>query len=79
MVRRSKTRRLVFRLRFYEELPFAEVARRVGVTVVNARVLMVRATERLKKELAEYKSPEPNVTLYRPDLGTEVTARSMPC
>lgn len=41
----------VFRLRLYEGLPFEEVARRVGVTVGNARVLMLRATEKLKNEL----------------------------
>ena len=45
--------RLVFWLRFYEGLPFEEVAQKVGVTVGNARVLMVRATERLRNELGE--------------------------
>jgi RNA polymerase sigma-70 factor (ECF subfamily) len=45
--------RLVFRLRFYEGLPFEEVARRAGVTAGNARVLMLRATERLRDELGE--------------------------
>jgi RNA polymerase sigma-70 factor, ECF subfamily len=45
--------RRVFCLRFYEGLPFEEVARRVGVTVGNARVLMVRATERLRTELGD--------------------------
>jgi RNA polymerase sigma-70 factor (ECF subfamily) len=45
--------RLVFQLRLYEQLPFEEVAQKVGVTVVNARVLMVRAIEKLKKELGD--------------------------
>jgi RNA polymerase sigma-70 factor (ECF subfamily) len=45
--------RLVLRLRLYEGLPFEEVARRVGVSVVNARVLMVRATEKLRSELGD--------------------------
>jgi RNA polymerase sigma-70 factor (ECF subfamily) len=34
-----------------EGLPFAEVARRVGVSVENARVLMFRATVKLQAEL----------------------------
>jgi RNA polymerase sigma-70 factor, ECF subfamily len=38
--------RLVLQLRFYDGLPFEEVAQKVGVTVGNARVLMVRAIER---------------------------------
>ncbi len=45
--------RLVLQLRFYDGLPFEEVAQQVGVTVGNARVLMVRAIERLKKELGD--------------------------
>ncbi len=49
--RLPEMQRLVFRLRMQEGLPFEEVARRVDVTVGNARVLMVRATERLRKEL----------------------------
>ncbi len=51
--RLPETQQLVFRLRLYEGLPFEEVARRAGVTVGNARVLMVRATERLRKELGD--------------------------
>jgi RNA polymerase sigma-70 factor (ECF subfamily) len=49
----SETQRLVFRLRFFEGLPFEEVAHRAGVTAANARVLMLRATERLRNELGE--------------------------
>jgi RNA polymerase sigma-70 factor (ECF subfamily) len=49
----SQTQRLVFQLRLYEGLPFEEVARRVGVTAGNARVLMMRATERLRQELED--------------------------
>jgi RNA polymerase sigma-70 factor (ECF subfamily) len=51
--RLPEKQRLVFQLRLYEQLPFEEVARRVDVTVVNARVLMVRAIERLKNELGD--------------------------
>lgn len=43
--------RLVFRLRFLENLPLAEVAQHAGVSVGNARVLFLRATERLWLEL----------------------------
>jgi RNA polymerase sigma-70 factor (ECF subfamily) len=49
--RLPEKQRLVFQLRLHEGLPFEEVARRVGVTVGNARVLMLRATESLTKEL----------------------------
>jgi len=45
--------RQVFQLRFYEQLPFAEVAERVGVTVENARVLMLRAVEKLNRKLGD--------------------------
>ena len=51
--RLPEKQRLVFELRFKEGLPFEEVARRVDVTVVNARVLMLRATEKLKTDLGE--------------------------
>jgi RNA polymerase sigma-70 factor (ECF subfamily) len=51
--RLPEKQRLVFRLRLCDGLPFEEVARRVGVTVINARVLMLRATENLRKELGE--------------------------
>jgi RNA polymerase sigma-70 factor (ECF subfamily) len=53
LLRLPEQQRLVFCLRFHEGLPFEEVARRVGVTETNARVLMVRATERLRNELGE--------------------------
>ena len=49
----SPMQQRVFCLRLYEGLPFEEVARRLDVTVGNARVLMVRATERLKNELGD--------------------------
>jgi RNA polymerase sigma-70 factor (ECF subfamily) len=45
--------RLVFELRFVEQLPFAEVGRRAGISEGNARVLFLRTTERLRKELRE--------------------------
>jgi RNA polymerase sigma-70 factor (ECF subfamily) len=45
--------RQVLQLRCYGGLPFEEVAQKVGVTVGNARVLMVRAIERLKTELGD--------------------------
>lgn len=45
------TQRLVFRLRFLEDLPFAEVARRAGVSPGNARVLFLRAIERLRTKM----------------------------
>jgi RNA polymerase sigma-70 factor (ECF subfamily) len=48
-----ENQRMVFQLRLYEQLPFEEVARRVGVTEGNARVLMVRAVERLHRELGD--------------------------
>ncbi len=51
--RLPEKQRTVFQLRLHEQLPFEEVAKRAGVTVVNARVLMVRATERLRQELGE--------------------------
>jgi RNA polymerase sigma-70 factor (ECF subfamily) len=51
--RLPEKQRLVFHLRFSEGLPFEEVARRAGVSVGNARVLMVRALERLKNELGD--------------------------
>ena len=51
--RLPEQQRLVFRLRFYEGLPFDEVARRAGVTAGNARILMMRATERLRNELGD--------------------------
>jgi RNA polymerase sigma-70 factor (ECF subfamily) len=51
--RLPEKQRLVFRLRFCEGLPFDEVAQRLGLTASNARVLMLRATERLKTELGE--------------------------
>jgi RNA polymerase sigma-70 factor (ECF subfamily) len=51
--RLPEKQRLVFQLRFHEALPFEEVAQRAGVTVGNARVLMVRAIERLKRELGD--------------------------
>jgi RNA polymerase sigma-70 factor (ECF subfamily) len=51
--RLPEKQRLVFRLRFSEGLPFEEVARRAGVTVGHARVLMLRATERLRHELGD--------------------------
>ena len=40
-------------MRFVEHLPFAEVARRLDVTDVNARVLFLRAIQRLRDELVE--------------------------
>jgi RNA polymerase sigma-70 factor (ECF subfamily) len=46
--------RLVVQLRLYEGLPYEEVAERVGVTVGNARVLLLRATEKLAQELGEH-------------------------
>jgi RNA polymerase sigma-70 factor (ECF subfamily) len=49
--------RLVFQLRLYEGLPFKEVARRVGVSEGHARVLMLRATERLRQELGDDHEP----------------------
>jgi RNA polymerase sigma-70 factor, ECF subfamily len=45
--------RLVLQLRFFDGLPFEDVAQRVGVTVGNARVLMVRAMKRLRNELGD--------------------------
>jgi RNA polymerase sigma-70 factor (ECF subfamily) len=51
--RLPEMQRLVFRLRFFEGLPFEEVAQQVGVTLGNARVLMVRALDRLKAQLRE--------------------------
>lgn len=48
-----ENQRAVFLLRFREDVPFEEVARRVGVTVANARVLMLRATERLREQLRD--------------------------
>jgi RNA polymerase sigma-70 factor (ECF subfamily) len=51
--RLPEKQRLVFQLRFHEALPFEEVGQRVGVTVGNARVLMVRAIERLRTELGD--------------------------
>ena len=48
-----QNQRAVFLLRFQQDLPFEEVARQVGVTVVNARVLMLRATERLRDQLRD--------------------------
>jgi RNA polymerase sigma-70 factor, ECF subfamily len=51
--RLPEKQQLVFSLRLYEGLPFEEVARRVGVTVGNARVLMVRATERLSRSFPD--------------------------
>ena len=51
--RLPEKQQLVFRLRLYEGLPFEEVAQKAGVTVGNARVLMVRAIERLKSELGD--------------------------
>jgi RNA polymerase sigma-70 factor (ECF subfamily) len=49
--RLPESQRAVFLLRFRENLPFEEIAERVGVSVGNARVLMTRATERLRQEL----------------------------
>ncbi|HEY7330667.1 MAG TPA: sigma-70 family RNA polymerase sigma factor [Gemmataceae bacterium] len=43
--------RRVLQLRFYDGLPFEEVAQKIGVTVGNARVLAVRAIEKLKNEI----------------------------
>jgi RNA polymerase sigma-70 factor (ECF subfamily) len=51
--RLPEKQRLVFRLRLYEGLPFEEVARRAGVSVVNARVPLLRATEKLRSELGD--------------------------
>jgi RNA polymerase sigma-70 factor (ECF subfamily) len=51
--RLPERQRLVFELRFYEGLSFEEVAQSMGVKVGNARVLMVRATEKLRKELGD--------------------------
>ncbi|HTU20805.1 MAG TPA: sigma-70 family RNA polymerase sigma factor [Gemmataceae bacterium] len=45
--------RLVLQLRFFDGLPFEDVAQRIGVTVGNARVLMVRAIKRLRNELGD--------------------------
>ena len=45
--------RLVLQLRFDGGLPFEEVAQKVGGTVGNARVLMVRAIEKLKSDLGD--------------------------
>jgi RNA polymerase sigma-70 factor (ECF subfamily) len=45
--------RLVLQLRFYQGLPFEEVAQKMGVTVGNARVLMVRAIKQLRNELGD--------------------------
>lgn len=45
--------RLVVRLRCFDGLSFEEVARHAGVTAGNARVLMVRALERLRTELGD--------------------------
>lgn len=41
----------VFQLRVFEGLTFEEVAKRVGVSEGNARVLLLRARNRLKSEL----------------------------
>jgi RNA polymerase sigma-70 factor (ECF subfamily) len=41
----------VVRLRHFEGLPHAEVARRLNITSENARALWVRALRRLRKEL----------------------------
>jgi RNA polymerase sigma factor (sigma-70 family) len=46
--------RTVFRLRCFEQLPFAEVALKVGIKEGNARVLFLRTTERLRAELGEH-------------------------
>jgi RNA polymerase sigma-70 factor (ECF subfamily) len=43
--------RQVFQLRVCEGLPFEEVARRIGVSEGNARVLLLRARNKLKSEL----------------------------
>ena len=51
--RLPEKQRLVFQLRFHQGLPFEEVAQRASVSEENARVLMFRATERLKNELRE--------------------------
>jgi RNA polymerase sigma-70 factor (ECF subfamily) len=51
--RLPENQRLVFQLRLTEDLPFEKIAQRLGVTVGNARVLMVRATERLRNELGD--------------------------
>lgn len=45
--------RTVLQLRFFDDLPFSEVAQRMGETVGNARVLMVRAIKRLRNELGD--------------------------
>jgi RNA polymerase sigma-70 factor (ECF subfamily) len=45
--------RLVLQLRYYDELPFEEVARKVGVTVEHARVLRMRAIEKLGDALGD--------------------------
>jgi RNA polymerase sigma-70 factor (ECF subfamily) len=52
--RLPEQQRLVFQLRFIEQLPFKEVAQRAGVSAGNARVLFLRATEKLRKELGEH-------------------------
>jgi RNA polymerase sigma-70 factor (ECF subfamily) len=51
--RLPEKQRLVFQLRFNEGLPFEDAARRAGVTLGNARVLMVRAIESLRSELGD--------------------------
>ena len=46
-----QNQRQVFQLRVCEGLPFEEVARRIGVSEGNARVLLLRARNKLKSEL----------------------------
>jgi RNA polymerase sigma-70 factor (ECF subfamily) len=53
LARIPERQRDVFRLRFVELLPFAEAARRLGITAVHARVLFLRAGQRLREELEE--------------------------
>jgi len=54
VVRLPEPQRTVFRLRFYGQLPFAEISRQTGKSVGNARVLFLRATEWLRKEMEEH-------------------------
>jgi RNA polymerase sigma-70 factor (ECF subfamily) len=51
--RLPEEQRLAFQLRFRDGLTFAAVGRRLGVRLGYARVLFLRATERLRKELGE--------------------------
>jgi RNA polymerase sigma-70 factor, ECF subfamily len=49
----SEKQRAVFLLRLHENLPFEEIARRTGVTVANARVMLLRATQTLREKLGD--------------------------